>query len=153
VGELGPVAVRALRDDFSLLQQALEKEVDFEFLVLGVDDADGDFLEIDEQRNLSLDIVHTPRGRRHAVIFGRFLEGWSSRHLRDGFGRRECITPGRRPIDANNRPVCLNPSGGYHYARLKRYLTLARPFTLLPPLLGIISGAICAWGSAHNPDA
>jgi 4-hydroxybenzoate polyprenyltransferase len=23
---------------------------------------------------------------------------------------------------------------------------------LLPPLLGIISGAVCAWGSAHNPD-
>jgi geranylgeranylglycerol-phosphate geranylgeranyltransferase len=39
-----------------------------------------------------------------------------------------------------------------HYPRLRRYLTLARPFTLLPPLLGIISGAICAWGSAHNPD-
>jgi 4-hydroxybenzoate polyprenyltransferase len=35
---------------------------------------------------------------------------------------------------------------------LRRYLTLARPFTLLPPLFGIISGAICAWGSAHNPD-
>ncbi|HEV8434311.1 MAG TPA: UbiA family prenyltransferase [Thermoanaerobaculia bacterium] len=35
---------------------------------------------------------------------------------------------------------------------MKRYLDLARPFTLLPPLLGIISGAICAWGSAHNPD-
>jgi len=35
---------------------------------------------------------------------------------------------------------------------LKRYLTLARPFTLLPPLLGIVSGAVCAWGSAHNPD-
>ena len=35
---------------------------------------------------------------------------------------------------------------------MSRYLTLARPFTLLPPLLGIISGAICAWGSAHNPD-
>src|SRR5258706_14201799 len=29
---------------------------------------------------------------------------------------------------------------------------LARPFTLLPPLLGIVSGAVCAWGSAHNPD-
>ena len=29
---------------------------------------------------------------------------------------------------------------------------LARPFTLLPPLLGIISGAICAFGSVHNPD-
>jgi 4-hydroxybenzoate polyprenyltransferase len=35
---------------------------------------------------------------------------------------------------------------------LKRYITLARPFTLLPPLFGIISGAVCAWGSAHNPD-
>jgi 4-hydroxybenzoate polyprenyltransferase len=34
----------------------------------------------------------------------------------------------------------------------KAYVQLARPFTLLPPLLGIISGAVCAWGSAHNPD-
>jgi len=36
--------------------------------------------------------------------------------------------------------------------RLRRYVTLARPFTLLPPLFGIISGAVCAFGSAHNPD-
>jgi len=36
--------------------------------------------------------------------------------------------------------------------RLKHYVHLARPFTLLPPLFGIISGAICAWGSAHNPS-
>lgn len=35
---------------------------------------------------------------------------------------------------------------------MKPYVTLARPFTLLPPLFGILSGAICAWGSAHNPD-
>jgi len=35
---------------------------------------------------------------------------------------------------------------------VKRYVDFARPFTLLPPLLGIISGAVCAWGSAHNPD-
>ena len=35
---------------------------------------------------------------------------------------------------------------------LRLYNQLARPFTLLPPLLGIISGAICAFGSAHNPD-
>lgn len=35
---------------------------------------------------------------------------------------------------------------------MKPYISLARPFTLLPPLLGIISGAICAWGSDHNPD-
>jgi len=32
------------------------------------------------------------------------------------------------------------------------YFSLARLFTLLPPLLGIISGAICAFGSVHNPD-
>ncbi len=32
------------------------------------------------------------------------------------------------------------------------YVQLARPFTLLPPLLGIVSGAVCAFGSAHNPD-
>src|SRR6476620_8779389 len=35
---------------------------------------------------------------------------------------------------------------------MKRYLRLARPFTLLPPLLGIISCAVFAFGSAHNPD-
>jgi 4-hydroxybenzoate polyprenyltransferase len=35
---------------------------------------------------------------------------------------------------------------------IRRYLQLSRPFTLLPPLLGIVSGAVCAWGSAHNPD-
>lgn len=35
---------------------------------------------------------------------------------------------------------------------VRHLVALARPFTLLPPLLGIISGAICAWGSVHNPD-
>src|SRR5215813_9992657 len=35
---------------------------------------------------------------------------------------------------------------------MKRWLRLARPFTLLPPLVGIVSGAVCAFGSAHNPD-
>lgn len=35
---------------------------------------------------------------------------------------------------------------------MNRFLRLVRPFTLLPPLLGIISGAVCAFGSAHNPD-
>lgn len=37
-------------------------------------------------------------------------------------------------------------------SKLKSYAQLARPFTLLPPLLGIVSGAICAFGSIHNPD-
>lgn len=36
--------------------------------------------------------------------------------------------------------------------RLQAYLQLSRPFTLLPPLLGIVSGAVCAFGSVHNPD-
>jgi 4-hydroxybenzoate polyprenyltransferase len=35
---------------------------------------------------------------------------------------------------------------------LAAHLALWRPFTLLPPLLGILSGAVCAYGSAHNPD-
>lgn len=35
---------------------------------------------------------------------------------------------------------------------MKRWVRLSRPFTLLPPLLGILSGAVCAFGSAHNPD-
>ena len=36
--------------------------------------------------------------------------------------------------------------------KLSLYNQLARPFTLLPPLLGIVSGAVCAFGSVHNPD-
>ena len=38
-------------------------------------------------------------------------------------------------------------------SQLRHYVTLARPFTLVPPLLGIVSGAVCAFGSAHNPDS
>jgi len=37
-------------------------------------------------------------------------------------------------------------------SKLSLYNQLARPFTLLPPLLGIVSGSICAFGSVHNPD-
>jgi 4-hydroxybenzoate polyprenyltransferase len=35
---------------------------------------------------------------------------------------------------------------------LRNAVRLTRPFTLLPPLLGILSGAVCAFGSVHNPD-
>jgi len=35
---------------------------------------------------------------------------------------------------------------------LRLYLRFTRPFTLLPPLLGVVSGAITAWGSASNPQ-
>jgi 4-hydroxybenzoate polyprenyltransferase len=36
--------------------------------------------------------------------------------------------------------------------RVRVYFTFTRPFTLLPPTLGVISGALTAFGSAHNPD-
>jgi 4-hydroxybenzoate polyprenyltransferase len=36
-------------------------------------------------------------------------------------------------------------------SRIGLYVRFTRPFTLLPPLLGVISGAITAWGSAGNP--
>ena len=35
--------------------------------------------------------------------------------------------------------------------RAGTWVRLTRPFTLAPPLLGVVSGAITAWGSAHNP--
>jgi len=35
--------------------------------------------------------------------------------------------------------------------RIRTYVQFTRPFTLLPPLLGVVSGAITAWGSASNP--
>ena len=37
-------------------------------------------------------------------------------------------------------------------ARLLLWVRFTRPFTLLPPTLGVISGAVTAWGSAWNPD-
>jgi 4-hydroxybenzoate polyprenyltransferase len=45
-------------------------------------------------------------------------------------------------------PVPSRPAA----SKLQLYVQLARPFTLLPPLLGIVSGSICAFGSVHNPD-
>jgi 4-hydroxybenzoate polyprenyltransferase len=37
-------------------------------------------------------------------------------------------------------------------ALLRKYVDFTRPFTLLPPTLGVVSGAVCAWGSYWNPD-
>jgi 4-hydroxybenzoate polyprenyltransferase len=47
---------------------------------------------------------------------------------------------------SSNALSARNPS------KLSLYVQLARPFTLLPPLLGIVSGSVCAFGSVHNPD-
>jgi len=35
--------------------------------------------------------------------------------------------------------------------RARLYARVTRPFTLLPPLLGVVSGSVTAWGSAKNP--
>ncbi len=35
-------------------------------------------------------------------------------------------------------------------AKLKSFVELGRPFTLLPPALGVLSGAVTAWGSGHH---
>ncbi|GAB4223079.1 MAG: hypothetical protein Kow0062_22410 [Acidobacteriota bacterium] len=36
--------------------------------------------------------------------------------------------------------------------RVRDWVAFTRPFTLLPPTLGVVSGAVCAWGSYWNPD-
>ena len=50
----------------------------------------------------------------------------------------------------------MNRAGGISepglIPRIRLYATFTRPFTLLPPTLGVISGAITAFGSASNPD-
>jgi 4-hydroxybenzoate polyprenyltransferase len=35
-------------------------------------------------------------------------------------------------------------------AVLRHYVTFARPFTLIAPMLGVVSGALTAWGSRHS---
>jgi 4-hydroxybenzoate polyprenyltransferase len=42
--------------------------------------------------------------------------------------------------------------GGGIFERIKTYFEFTRPFTLLPPTFGVISGAVTAYGSASNPD-
>ncbi len=34
--------------------------------------------------------------------------------------------------------------------KIKLYADFARPFTLLPPALGVVSGAVTAWGAGHH---
>jgi len=44
------------------------------------------------------------------------------------------------------------PSVRSFASRARLYFAFTRPFTLLPPTFGVVSGALCAFGSAHNPD-
>lgn len=36
--------------------------------------------------------------------------------------------------------------------KIKLYADFARPFTLLPPALGVVSGAVTAWGAGHHKE-
>lgn len=47
--------------------------------------------------------------------------------------------------------VAAAPIRGFA-SRARLYFTFTRPFTLLPPTFGVVSGALTAFGSAHNPD-
>src|SRR5258708_32038006 len=73
---------------------------------------------------------------------------------------REAIAPAPEPASESASESAPAPGlatgstapGSAAAGKLGLYVALARPFTLLPPLLGIVSGAVCAFGSAHNPD-
>ena len=54
VGVAAPVGVGLLDEQLALVEQALQHEVDVELAVVGVADADGDVLEVDEQREALL---------------------------------------------------------------------------------------------------
>lgn len=45
----------------------------------------------------------------------------------------------------------MGPASAGVMERVRLYARFTRPFTLLPPLLGVVSGAFTAWGSASNP--
>src|SRR2546427_7380081 len=47
--------------------------------------------------------------------------------------------------------LALTPIRGFA-SRARLYFSFTRPFTLLPPTFGVVSGALTAFGSAHNPD-
>ncbi|HEY5908794.1 MAG TPA: UbiA family prenyltransferase, partial [Vicinamibacteria bacterium] len=50
-------------------------------------------------------------------------------------------------MSAASAEAQAGPGGG---SKAKAYLELARPFTLLPPALGVVSGAVSAWGAGHS---
>jgi 4-hydroxybenzoate polyprenyltransferase len=49
-------------------------------------------------------------------------------------------------------PAAGGPDRRGFAARARVYFSFTRPFTLLPPTFGVVSGALTALGSAHHPD-
>lgn len=57
-----------------------------------------------------------------------------------------------RPSDAlGDLPASARNGIGRSFSRWRVLVAFVRPFTLLPPLLGVLSGAVTAFGSAHYP--
>ena len=95
-----------------------------------------------------------PRSHPGAAGVGRHPRRISRRALgerRERFRAAQRVFP-RPRVRERSEHVSRGDAGVAHRAGMRRYVRLARPFTLLPPLVGIVSGAICAFGSAHNPD-
>ena len=78
------------------------------------------------------------RRRRHGDAEPRLPSRRACRPRRAGGGRTPHSRRGLR--------------GSRRLERIKSYIRFTRPFTLLPPLLGVVTGAITAWGSAQNPQ-
>ena len=57
-----------------------------------------------------------------------------------------------KPSSTLGEAPTMKPALERRLSRWPTFLVFTRPFTLLPPLLGVISGALTAFGSAHNPD-
>src|SRR5438309_9790929 len=63
-----------------------------------------------------------------------------------------CAAAGRRVSYASRMGGIAVSTVRSFASRARLYFTFTRPFTLLPPTFGVVSGALTAFGSAHNPD-
>jgi chlorophyll/bacteriochlorophyll a synthase len=63
-----------------------------------------------------------------------------------------CAASTRRVSYAARMSGIAVPSVRGFASRARLYFAFTRPFTLLPPTFGVVSGALTAFGSAHNPD-
>ena len=67
--------------------------------------------------------------------------GWMGNDLLNAFNTAVgwLVTAGGAPV-----------APARHEQGCRAYVELARPFTLLPPALGVLSGAVTAWGAGHQ---
>src|SRR3989442_10961760 len=72
--------------------------------------------------------------------------------IRELVGVVICAAAGRRVSYASRMGGIAVSTVRSFAARVRLYFSFTRPFTLLPPTFGVVSGALTAFGSAHNPD-